>query len=276
MVPCVGFYTGAEIVTIAAAESAEPRAAVSKAMRSIVLRVLLFYVGSVFVVVAVNSWKSPATAVSPYAAVLDVLGIPAVATIMNAIVLTAVLSCLNSALYTSSRMLFALTSNGDAPGAFTRLSRSGVPRRAIIAGTVVGYVSVIAAYTSPQLIFSFLVNSYGAVALFDYLSIALAQVRLRKRLQREDPAALRLKMWLFPWLSYATIALMVGVIAAMALLPASRSQFWLSAITLAVILLAYQFRKRQHRDRVPPEPQLASTERAAIAFNRIGGKESPW
>ncbi len=247
VVPCIGFYTGAEIVTIAAAESAEPKRAIAKAMRSIILRVVFFYVGSVFIVVAVQSWNSPETGVSPYAAVLDVLGIPAVATIMNGIVLTAVLSCLNSALYTSSRMLFALTRHGDAPRAFTRLSRSGVPRRAIIAGTLAGYVSVIAAYTSPDLIFQFLVNSYGAVALFVYLSIALAQVRLRKRLAREDPAALTLKMWLFPWLSYATIALMATVILAMAFLPSSRSQFWLSAVTLVLILVAYQFRKRRDR-----------------------------
>ena len=245
VVPCVGFYTGAEIVTIAAAESAEPRRAIAKAMRSIVFRVVLFYVGSVFVVVAVKAWNAPDTAVSPYAAVLDVLGIPAVATIMNAIVLTAVLSCLNSALYTSSRMLFALTRNGDAPKMFTKLSRSGVPRRAILAGTIIGYVSVIAAYTSPNLIFQFLVNSYGAVALFVYLAIALAQVRLRKRLQNTDPGALSLKMWLFPWLSYATIALMAAVILAMAFLPSTRSQFWLSAVTLTLILIAYQFRKRR-------------------------------
>ncbi|WP_344425612.1 amino acid permease [Amycolatopsis minnesotensis] len=259
VVPCVGFYTGAEIVTIAAAESEEPKKAIAKAMRSIILRVVFFYVGSVFVVVAVQAWNSPGTGVSPYAAVLEVLGIPAVATIMNGIVLTAVLSCLNSALYTSSRMLFALTRHGDAPRAFTRLSRSGVPRRAILAGTLVGYASVIAAYTSPDVIFQFLVNSYGAVALFVYLSIALAQVRLRKRLAREDPSALSLKMWLFPWLSYATIALMVTVILAMAFLPASRSQFWLSAVTLALILIAYQFRKR-HGAKVPAEPREPSPE----------------
>ncbi|MFE5508801.1 amino acid permease [Amycolatopsis japonica] len=254
VVPCIGFYTGAEIVTIAAAESAEPQKAVAKAMRSIIFRVVLFYVGSVFLVVAIKSWDDPATAVSPYAAVLDVLGIPAVATIMNAIVLTAVLSCLNSALYTSSRMLFALTSNGDAPKAFTRLSGSGVPRRAILAGTVIGYVSVIAAYTSPDLIFQFLVNSYGAVALFVYLSIALAQVRLRRRLEREDPDKLTLKMWLFPWLSYATIALMGGVILAMALLPSTRSQFWLSAVTLVLILVGFEIRRRRGKPAVPAVP----------------------
>ncbi|ATY12069.1 GABA permease [Amycolatopsis sp. AA4] len=265
VVPCVGFYTGAEIVTIAAAESAEPRRAIAKAMRSIVFRVVLFYVGSVFVVVAVKAWNAPDTAVSPYAAVLDVLGIPAVATIMNAIVLTAVLSCLNSALYTSSRMLFALTRNGDAPKMFTKLSRSGVPRRAIIAGTVIGYVSVIAAYTSPNLIFQFLVNSYGAVALFVYLAIALAQVRLRKRLQNTDPGALSLKMWLFPWLSYATIALMAAVILAMAFLPTTRSQFWLSAVTLALILIAYQFRKRRPVGPAVTAEQDSSRGEAGVA-----------
>ncbi|WP_208401102.1 amino acid permease [Amycolatopsis viridis] len=264
VVPCVGFYTGAEIVTIAAAESSEPRRAIAKAMRSIVFRVVLFYVGSVFVVVAVKAWNSPDTAVSPYAAVLDVLGIPAVATIMNAIVLTAVLSCLNSALYTSSRMLFALTRNGDAPKVFTKLSRSGVPRRAIIAGTAVGYVSVIAAYTSPDLIFQFLVNSYGAVALFVYLSIAVAQVRLRKRLQNTDPGALGLKMWLFPWLSYATIALMVAVILAMAFLPSTRSQFWLSAVTLVLILAAYQVRKRRPAAPAPTAGQQTPQGSAGI------------
>ncbi|MFE0026092.1 amino acid permease [Amycolatopsis sp. NPDC059021] len=272
VVPCIGFYTGAEIVTIAAAESAEPKKAIAKAMRSIIFRVVLFYVGSVFVVVAIKAWNSPETAVSPYAAVLDVLGIPAVSTIMNGIVLTAVLSCLNSALYTSSRMLFALTHHGDAPRAFTRLSRSGVPRRAILAGTVVGYASVIAAYTSPDLIFQFLVNSYGAVALFVYLAIALAQVTLRRRLQREDPGKLALKMWLFPWLSYATIALMVLVIGAMAVLPTTRSQFWLSAVTLVLILVGYEVRRRRG---TPPAPESPSAEAPPAAEASPAAPDAP-
>ncbi|MEV0699904.1 amino acid permease [Saccharopolyspora sp. NPDC050389] len=245
VVPCVGFYTGAEIVTIAAAESAEPRRAVANAMKSIILRVVAFYVLSVLVVVAVVPWNSPAIEVSPYAAVLQALRIPGAGTIMNIIVLTAVLSCLNSALYTSSRMLFALTRRGDAPRGLTKLSRSGVPRRALLAGTVFGYLSVIAAYVSPDLIFAFLVNSYGAVALFVYLIIAVSQVRLRKRLGPDGESQLALRMWLFPWLSYLTIALMVVVIVAMAVLPDTRSQFWLSLVTLAVVLVGYEIRRRK-------------------------------
>lgn len=242
VVPCVAFYTGTEIVTIAASESAEPQRAVARAMRSIILRVVAFYVLSVFVVVAVVPWNSPQISDSPYAAVLDALHIPAAGTIMNVVVLTAVLSCLNSALYTSSRMLHALARRGDAPAALSRLSPSGVPRRAILAGTLVGYFSVLGAYASPDLIFSFLVNSYGAVALFVYLAVAVSQVVLRRRVT--DPSELPLRMWFFPWLSYLTIAVMTVVVLAMAFLPSTSSQFWFSLVTLGVVLIAYEVRKR--------------------------------
>ena len=249
VVPCIGFYTGAEIVTIAAAESAEPGPAVARAMRSIVLRVLGFYVLSVLVVVSVLPWDSPAVEVSPYAAVLGALHIPAVETIMNAVVLIAVLSCLNSALYTTSRMLFALTRHGDAPQSLTKLGGNQVPQRAILAGTVVGFVAVIFEYFSPDRVFAFIVNSYGAVALFVYLLIAVSQVALRRRAER-DGTPLALKMWLFPWLSYATIAAMLVVILAMAFLPDTRSQFYLSLVTIVVILAAYEVRARVHRGAV--------------------------
>lgn len=259
VVPCVAFYTGAEIVTIAAAESEDPERSVRRAMRSIVARIVTFYVGSIFVVVSIQRWDAESVGISPYAAVLDVMGIPAVSVIMNGIVLTAVLSCLNSALYTTSRMLFALTRNGDAPKFFTKLSKSGVPRRAILLGTTVGYVSVICVYLWGEVVFTFLVNSYGAVALFVYLVIAISQVVLRKRLDRDDPAALKLKMWLFPWLSYATIALMLTVIAAMAILPTTQSQFLMSGLTLIVILLGYEMRRRYGRrpESEPTEPSQA-------------------
>lgn len=247
VVPCVAFYSGFEIVTVAAAESAEPRRSVATAMRTIILRVLAFYVGSVFIIVAVVPWNSEGAAVSPYAAVLGALGIPGVETIMNAVVLVAVLSCLNSSLYTTSRMLFALTRNGDAPAGLTKLSGSGVPRRAILAGTVVGFISVIFAFFSPDLVFPFIVNSYGAVALFVYFMIAVSQVRMRRKLDAEG-AELPLKMWGFPWLSYATIAAMGSVIIAMAFIPDTRPEFFFSLLTVAVILVAYQIRQRRGRD----------------------------
>lgn len=248
VVPCVAFYTGAEIVTIAAAESDDPRGAVHKAMNSIVLRVVTFYVGSVFVVVAVQRWDDPGIAVSPYAAALHRLGVPAVSTIMNVLILTAVLSCLNSALFTSSRMLFALTAGGDAPPAFAKLSGHGVPRRAILAGTLVGWVSIVLAYLSPDKVFAYLINSYGAVALFVYIAIALSQIVLRHRLQQAGSPRPVVAMWGFPWLSWLTLGALVLVVGAMGLLPSTRSQLLMSLVTLAVVLVAYQLRLRRGPD----------------------------
>lgn len=269
VVPCVAFYTGAEIVTIAAAESDEPERAVSRAMKSIVFRIIGFYVGSILVVVAIQPWNTKSVGISPYASVLTVLGIPGVATIMNFIVLTAVLSCLNSALYTTSRMLFALTTSGDAPRFFTKLSASGVPRRAILLGTAVGYASVAATYVWGDVVFNFLINSYGAVALFVYLIIAISQVVLRRRVERSAPGSLKLKMWLFPWLSYATIALMAAVILAMAFLPSTRSQFLMSGVTLLVILSSFEVVRRRRSAAAEPAAPASVTNESRVPVDAL-------
>src|SRR4029077_2112365 len=115
-VAATGFYFGAELVTVAAAESAAPEQAVARATHSVISRVLVFYIGSIFVVVAVLPWNSAGVA-QPYVSALAALHIPAAAQIMNAVILTAVLSALNSGLYASSRMLMALARRGDAPQA---------------------------------------------------------------------------------------------------------------------------------------------------------------
>jgi GABA permease len=119
-----------------------------------------------------------------------------------------------------------------------------VPVRAILLGTVIGYIAVVMAYVSPDHVFSFLIDSYGAVALFVYLLIAISQVRLRRRLEREAPERLAIRMWAFPWLSYLTIAGMAAVTLAMAFIGDTRSEFFVSLLSLAVVLVAYQARRR--------------------------------
>lgn len=261
VVPCVGFFTGAEIVTIAAAESREPARAVARATNSVIVRVLLFYVGSVFLVVAIQPWSDKGVQDAPYASALDAMGVPGAGDIMTVVILTAVLSALNSGIYTASRILFALTGHGDAPRGFTRLNRRGVPVPAILLATVVGYLSVVMAYVRPNDVFKFLIQSYGTVALFVYLLIAVSQLRMRRALERDDPDRLRLKMWGFPYLTYVTIAGMAGVIVAMAFLKDTRASFVLSLVTFAVVSAAYLLRRRYG-----PDPSTA-----AFAESRSGG-----
>jgi GABA permease len=211
--------TGAEIATIAAAESAESDHAIARMSLTVAARILIFYVLSIALIVAVVPWTDIVPGTSPFATALLAMSIPGAATIMNAIVLVAVLSCLNSGLYVTSRVLFGLAARGEAPRSLVTLNRRRVPARAIIAGSLFSYGALAASVLSPQMVFSFLVNASGAIMLVIYLFIALAQLRLRDRLQRTTPERLTVKMWFHPWGTLVAIAGICGVLAAMAFTP---------------------------------------------------------
>jgi GABA permease len=182
------------------------------------------------------------------------MGIPFADTVMNAVVLTAVLSCLNSGLYTSSRMLFVLAARREAPAALTRVSRRGVPMVAILASSVVGFLCVIAAAISPDGVFLFLLNSSGAIILFVYLLIALSQIVLRKRAKEEE---LTVKMWLFPGLSILTAAAIAAVLVQMAVTPGTQVSLALSCLSWAVVLGLYFAVRKRGGSVDMPEPVVA-------------------
>ena len=239
-------FVGAEIVTIAASESNEPSRNVARATNAVIYRVLLFYVVSVFFVAAIVPWDTTfAEKVirSPFTVAFERMGIPFAPDLMNFVVLTAVLSVLNSSLYTTSRMLFALTRHNDAPGFFTNTTARGVPIWAILAGTSFGYVSVAIFYFFPANVFTWLINASGAIALFAYLLIAISELVMRRRLEREAPESLQLRMWFYPWLTYLSIAAMVAVLVAMFIIPDQRPLLIASLISLGVILAAYLLRR---------------------------------
>jgi GABA permease len=242
-VAATGFYFGAELVTIAAAESAEPARAVARAAQSVISRVLLFYVGSIFLVVCILPWNDAQKMVGPYVSVFTELGVPAAAHVMNAVILTAVLSALNSGIFGSSRMLMALAMRGDAPRFLGQLDRRGVPVAAIIAGMIFGYAAVIMSYVSPDKVFAFLVNSYGTVAVFVYVLIAFSQLKLRRRLERETPGGLQFRMWAYPWLTWLAIIGMFAILSAMAFIPEQRLPLSFGLVSLAVLLVAYWLRR---------------------------------
>ncbi|OLZ65703.1 amino acid transporter [Streptomyces sp. IMTB 2501] len=209
-------FMGSEIATLAAGESEDPRRAVTKSTNSIIWRIGVFYLGSILVVVSLLPWNDPSIKKEgSYVAALDSLGIAHAGQIMNVIVLTSVLSCLNSGLYTASRMAFSLGQRGDAPKAFARTTARGVPMAAILASVVFGFVAVFFNYAYPKTVFLFLVNSSGAVALFVWLVICFSQLRMRKIIQRESPEKLVVKMWLYPYLTWITAAFIVFVLGYM-------------------------------------------------------------
>lgn len=251
-------FFGAEIATIAAGESANPVDAVKKAVKSTVWRILIFYIGSIAIVVTLLPWNSASVAKSPYVAVIELYGIPGAGTIMDIVVLTSVLSCLNSGLYTASRMLFSLSQRGDAPKSWTRISKRGVPAAAVLASTVVGFITVGLNYIAPDTVFLFLVNTSGAIALFVWLVIAVSQLILRRRM---GAAAndLQLKMWFFPYLTWISIAGIVALIIGMVIVESTRESLFLS-LALAAVVVGIGVLRYRGRNAMPAGAEIEPAE----------------
>ncbi|WP_318199017.1 amino acid permease [Streptomyces sp. MCL20-2] len=273
-------FGGLEVVTIAAAETDDPARAVGRAVRSAVVRILFFYVGSMLVIVTVLPWTAQQAGLSPYVKVLDAIGVPSAGQIMNIVVFVALLSALNANLYGSSRMIFSLAERGEAPRGLLKVSggapksagsggsggsdgssgqAGGVPRRAVLASVAFGFVSVLLNLIWPDTVFLYMLNSVGAVLLFVWALIAASQLRLRARLEQEAPEALALRMWWFPYLTWVTLAGLLGVLLLMLTDDAARPQvLWSAGATALVLLVAVG---REWRERRASREPSAFTDR---------------
>ncbi|MDT0450305.1 amino acid permease [Streptomyces sp. DSM 40473] len=230
-------YGGLETVTIAAAESEHPRKGVASAVRTAMWRIALFYVGSLLVVVTLIPWNDPSVAKSgPYVAVLNHLDIPGAGQIMNVVVFIALLSAMNANIYGSSRIAFSLVSRGQGPRRLGKVT-GGVPRYAVIASAAFGYVAVLLSYWWPDTIFKWLLNMVGAATLVVWCFIAVSQLRGRKRTPKDQ---LLVKMWLFPYLTWAAIFGILCVLGLMLRDEDTRIQLYFTGgLTIVLALVGY-------------------------------------
>jgi GABA permease len=248
--PTVFFaMTGAEITTVAAAESAQPGRAIAKMTTTVIWRILIFYVVSIFLIVSVVPWNTVRSGESPFTLALNTMHVPGASIIMSVIILTAVLSCLNSAFYVSSRVLFILAERGDAPQSLIKLNKRRVPVVSVMIGAAAGFLGIIAATEAPQKVFDFLLSSAGALIVFVYMITTAAQIALRRRRERNGEPNPAVSMWLFPYLSYAAMACMAAVLIAMAFTPGQQQDFQASCVTLIVAILAYWIVRRRRQPR---------------------------
>jgi GABA permease len=231
-------FLGAEVVTIAAAESDAAEKQISKATNSVIWRIGLFYLLSIFIVVSLVPWNDPTlAAVGSYQTVLERMGIPNAKLIVDLVVLVAVTSCLNSALYTASRMLFSLARRGDAPAVAKRTNNSGTPYWAVMLSTGAAFLAVFANYVAPAAVFEFLLASSGAIALLVYLVIAVSQLRMRQK-SIAAGETLAFKMWLFPGLTYAVMIFIVGTLTIMLFQEAHRVEIIATGVLSLLVVAA--------------------------------------
>jgi L-asparagine transporter-like permease len=204
----------------------------SRLAANVVLRILLFYILSILLVLCIVPWSEFKQGDSTFAIALDRIGIPGAATIMNVIVLTAVLSCLNSGVYVTARVLFAMADKGDAPRWLTATNKRQVPARAILLGSALGFVVMLLKQDKTEALFDFLMNSSGALMMFTYIFVALAHFRFpySKPELRTAGGALYIA-------GFAALA-MLAVMIAMSFMPNKRPEVQASFACLVAIVIA--------------------------------------
>lgn len=254
-------FMGTEIVTIAAAESKNPGKQITQATNSVIWRIALFYLLSIFFVVALVPWNSPALVQQgSYQTALQVMNIPHAKLIVDLVVLMAVCSCLNSALYTSSRMLYSLSRRKDAPAMASRTNSSGTPWIAVLLSTAAAFLAVIANYLAPSVVFEFLLASSGAIALLVYLVIAASHLVLRKKREAAGET-LSYRMWLFPGLTWVTILFIITVLVVMMFNAQHRIELITTGVlTLAIIATSYILQKKRDKKKALKLMPLRSSE----------------
>ncbi|MBO1902712.1 amino acid permease [Leucobacter weissii] len=242
-------YFGTEIAVMASAESEDPAKGIKQATSTVIWRILLFFVGAVLIIATIVPWdelpEPTNVANAPFTYVFTLFGLPGAAVVMQLVIFTAVISVLNSGLYSASRMFSSLAAQGFAPRLFAKKASNGVPVMALIASTSGGVIATIVNFAAPGSgIFDFIMNSAGLVALFVYVFIALTQMRLRQKMTPDEVAGLKLKMWLHPWLNILLIVAIAGILAVMLSSEAGRTQVWTSLIATGALIICWPFVRR--------------------------------
>ena len=234
-------FGGIELVTIAAAESEDPEVAVHSAIKTIIWRISVFYIGSVLLIVLLLPFDQIGGAndasESPFTAVLRLANIPGAVGIMEAVIAVALLSACNTQVYGSSRFLHSLAVRGDAPASFAQTDPRGGPVRAVLVSVFFGLVAVGLQYWNPPGLLAFLLNAVGGCLIVIWFSIAFSFLRLHPQLVASGEIT-HVRMWAPSWLPWTAIALIAGLVLLMLTNPDGRFQVLAVTVVVGVICLA--------------------------------------
>ena len=247
-----GSYEGIELIGISAGEVANPQEAIVKSVKSVLWRILIFYVGAIFVIVTIYPWNQLSNIGSPFVETFTKVGITAAAGIINFVVLTAALSGANSGIYSSSRMLFKLAHEGEAPKTFGKLSKRIVPDRAIVgitSGILIGFILNLIMSTMNKSMGELFVVVYSSSVLpgmVAWFVILISELKFRKNnshLMAEHP----FKLPLYPYSNYFAFAMLLVIVVFMFINPETRISVGVGAGVLVLASLVYMLKHRNKK-----------------------------
>ncbi len=210
-------FIGIELIGVTAGEAKNPEKTIPSAINKVFYRILIFYVGALFVIMSLYPWDQIGTIGSPFVLTFSKLGIGAAAGIINFVVLTAALSSCNSGIFTTGRMLYNLSLQGSAPKAFGKLSKSQVPSTAILVSAFFMLIGVFLNYIVPAKVFAYVTSIATFAGIFAWFIILISQMKFRKSLTPEQVKKLKFPMKGYPYANYISIAFLAFVIVVMCL-----------------------------------------------------------
>ncbi|OMP66366.1 amino acid permease [Domibacillus epiphyticus] len=235
-------YMGIEMIGVTAGEAKNPEKSLSKAINTVFWRILVFYVGALFVIMSIYPWDNLGTG-SPFVMTFNKIGIPGAAGILNFVVLTAALSSCNSGIFSTGRMLFNLAQQGEAPAKYSKLSKTGVPGAAVVASVGILLIGVALNYLAPGKVFIWLTSIATCGAVWTWAIILLSQIRFRKRLSKEKQKKLLYKMPFYPFSSYLTLAFLGCVVVIMGFFPHTRFALLIGPLWYGNLIAFYYWKK---------------------------------
>ena len=237
-------FGGIELIGITAGEADDPDHTIPKAINQVIWRILIFYVGTMAVLMALWPWNQVGKEASPFVQIFSNVGIPAAAHILNFVVLTAAISVYNSAIYSNSRMLYGLAESGEAPAFFKRLSAHGVPMNGIFVSSGITLLVVAVNYFFPGKVFMYLLSIAVAAAVISWVTIAVTHLKFRQYCAEQGHDT-KFKSLFYPFTNYLCLAFLAGIILLMTQIPDMQMAVIVLPIWLLVLGLGYSYKKKK-------------------------------
>ncbi|MCQ2009959.1 amino acid permease [Sporolactobacillus sp. STSJ-5] len=237
-------FVGIELVGVTAAETADPEKNLPRAINSLPVRVLLFYIGALFVMLCIIPWTQLNADNSPFVKVFTLVGIPAAAGIINFVVLTSAASACNSGLFSTSRMLYSLGREGSAPKSFSVLGKSAVPSTALISSTLALSVGVVLNYFLPDIVFT-LVTSISAICFIWVWGVILVSHIIYLKKRPDLAAASKFKAPLAPFINWVILVFFVFLLILIGMASDTRVALFVTPVWFLILAIAYLLHRKK-------------------------------
>ena len=241
LVPVIFSFGGIELIGITAGEAENPDKTIPRAINQVIWRILIFYVGTMIVLMTLWPWNEVGTQASPFVQIFEDVGFTYAANLLNFVVLTAAVSVYNSAIYSNSRMLFGLAETSNAPKFFLKLSARKVPVNGILISSGITLVVVILNYLFPGQIFMYLMSIVTGAVIISWAMIVLTHLKFRAHYKKIGKVS-KFQALFFPFANYLCLAFIAGIILMMLTMEETRLAVFLMPIWLGVIALFYKYK----------------------------------